>query len=463
MNRTIEDWRAMSPSERTKALRESRAAAQASAKSHHVFISVADVESVTETRGVDGSLASIPIAVKDNIEVAGFTTTGGTRYLTAEADADADVVAALTSDGAVVVGKTNMHELAFGITSNNGAYGAVRNPSDPSRTAGGSSGGSAAAVALGVVPLSVGTDTGASVSVPAAFCGVAGLRPSTGRYPGDGIIHLSWTRDTAGLHANSVADLRWADERITGEVTARQPTAPNDLVIGVPATYYEDLDEVVGRDADVVLAELRAHKIRLVPMKLPRHFETTAESEMVVVGWEAPRTIMSYLAGLGDPQLPADLGAVVELTASPDVAAILNGLHAAPVPASDYRRARTARWRLRREFIAALDHDNVAAILFPTVPVVPPLLGEGETLELNGQTRSVFGTVTRQTAPGTFMGMPMVTLPVAAPDSLPVGFTLMGRPFDDIEVLRVADLLSRIVGRKSRGQSPRGGKVNVAR
>lgn len=446
MNRTIEHWAALSPSGRTDALVETRVAAEDAQASHNVFVSVGRVDEIRSHAAADGSLSGVPIAVKDNIDAMGFATTGGTGYLRADADADADVVAALTSDGAVVVGKTNLHELAFGLTSNNAAHGPVRNPADPSRSAGGSSGGSAAAVALGVVPLSVGTDTGGSVSVPAALCGVAGLRPSTGRYPGDGIIHLSVTRDTAGLHANTVADLRWADERITGEVAAAPPSAPSDVVIGIPDDYYRDLDAEVGRRADAVLGDLRARGFQLVPMNLPGHFETTAESDMVVVAWEAPRAVLSYLAGLDDPSLPADLAALAALTASPDVAGIMAGLHDNPVPVAEYRRARAARWRLRRAFVAALDAAGVAGILFPTVPIVAPLIGEDDTLELNGEPRSVFGTLTRHAAPGTFMGMPMVTIPGGAAEALPVGFTMMGRPFDDVEVLRIADGMSRALG-----------------
>lgn len=442
MNRTLGDWRALPVPQRAIALEGSRNDAEAAAQTHGAFISV--TPALQGPPFTEGLMHGIPIAVKDNIDVAGFPTTGGTSYLRDAASTDADVVSALVSDGAVVIGKTNLHELAFGITSNNAVYGPVRNPADPLRSAGGSSGGSAAAVALGIVPLSIGSDTGASISVPAAFCGIVGLRPTTGRYPSDGLMHLSWTRDTTGLHANTVSDLLWADQRITGETAGEGAEGGSDPLIGVPSAYYHDLDHAIEGNADSVLASIRAAGFRLVQIDLPGHFEDTAQHAQVVVGWEAPRAILSHLAEHSDRELPSTLSELAARTASPDVAKLLTSLDEAPVDIDSYRRARHARWRLRRAFVAALDCADVAGILFPTTPVPPPLLGQDETLELNGEDRPVFQTITRHTGPGTFMGMPMVTFPTARGD-LPMGFTLMARPFQDVGILRLADVLARAV------------------
>jgi len=442
INRTLQDWVNLPPEQRADALSDARSAAVHSGDSG-IFISVVDNDALWEGGG--GSLAGVPIAVKDNIDVAGLPTTGGTNYLSFLPQVDADAVSALRSDGALVIGKTNMHELAFGITSNNGAHGPVRNPWNPALSAGGSSGGSAAAVALGIVPLSMGTDTGGSVSVPAAFCGVAGLRPSTGRYPGDGIIQLSWARDTAGLHANTVADLRFADRLVTGEADRLPDPFPAEVRLGIPGSYLNDLEPAVGKRFEEALSALTSAKVSLVPIELADHFEVTGSSDMVLVAWEAPRTLRSYLRATGLPGLPDDLLAIAQRTASPDVAAVLEQIHENPVPASEYRRAAASRWTLRRQFVSQLDLAGVDAIVFPTAPILPPLLGQDGEVELNGATRSVFATVTRHTAPGTFMGLPMVTVPTASPGAAPVGLTVMGRPFDDLGVLRVSDVLSKVV------------------
>ncbi len=178
------------------------AAATASIGSHNAYISVVEKPADaggrrTRGRAVRGQRQHRRRRNADH---------GGSPLLADHVPAvDAGVVSMLREAGAVVVGKTNMHELAFGVTSNNAEHGAVKNPVDPGFSAGGSSGGSAATVALGAVPFSLGTDTGGSVTLPASFCGVVGFRPSVGRYPADGLVKLSWTRDTVGLHTRSVA------------------------------------------------------------------------------------------------------------------------------------------------------------------------------------------------------------------------------------------------------------------
>ncbi|MCZ2820713.1 amidase family protein [Modestobacter sp. VKM Ac-2977] len=165
-----------------------------------VFLSLADHPEPGE-----GLLAGVPLAVKDNLDTRDLPTTGGTPALRdSRPGRDHHAVARLRAAGAAVLGKTNLHELAFGITSNNAAFGPVRNPHDPARSAGGSSGGSAVAVATGVVPIALGTNTGGSLRVPAAHCGVVGWRPTTGRWGTGRTVPISRTRDTAGVLATSV-------------------------------------------------------------------------------------------------------------------------------------------------------------------------------------------------------------------------------------------------------------------
>ena len=440
--RTLTDWRALSPKQRDVALEEARAAAVAS-DGTGVFISIAEASALSD--GGPGALSGTPIAVKDNIDVAGLPTTGGTSYLNFSPDVNADVVTALRSEGAVVLGKANLHELAFGLTSNNGAHGPVRNPFDPSLSAGGSSGGSAAAVARGIVPLAVGTDTGGSVSVPSAFCGVYGLRPTTGRYPSDGVIGLSWTRDTPGLHANSVADLRFVDELITGEGDRLADPQRKEIRIGISDAYLADLESTVGARFEDAMSALRDAGVTLVPIELADHFERTAEFNMTVVAFETARTLLAYFRGTGLSDLPDNLLAASGVTKSPDVAGVLAFIHENPVPVSEYRRAATNRWQMRRQFISQLDAAGVHGIIFPTVPILPPPLGQDAEIELNGTTRPIFDTLTRHTSPGSFMGMPMVTVPTGDPKSVPVGLTVMGRSFDDRAMLRISDIVSGVL------------------
>ena len=240
------------------------AAAASTAESHSAYIHVADQP---ETFG-DGELTGVPFAVKDNIDVAGMPATAGSPLLEGYVpEVDSTVVGLLREAGAVVVGKTNMHELAFGVTSNNATYGACRNPIDPNLSTGGSSGGSAATVALGTVPFSIGTDTGGSITLPASFCGVVGYRPSTGRYPSDGLQRLSWTRDTIGIHASTVRDARAVDQVITRSKSA-PPKEITDLTLGVPKSRWEGVDGAVDAVARDVLEKLRDAGVTLVEVDL---------------------------------------------------------------------------------------------------------------------------------------------------------------------------------------------------
>ncbi|WP_454851318.1 amidase family protein [Promicromonospora soli] len=253
--RSLTEWTRTDPGTRERWRDEAIERARTEGADHGVFITVLD----DGRRERGGELAGIPFAVKDNIDVAGTPTTAGSPLLAHGAPSiDAGIVSMLREAGAELIGKTNMHELAFGITSNNAHFGPVRNPLDPARTAGGSSGGSAAAVALGIVPFSIGTDTGASVTVPASFCGVVGFRPSTGRYPGDGIVNLSWTRDTAGLHTRSVQDARIVDRAITRSALRESGGRLGGVRIGVLSNRFADAADEIERISSAALRQLES-------------------------------------------------------------------------------------------------------------------------------------------------------------------------------------------------------------
>lgn len=213
-----------------------------------------------------GPLHGVPIALKDNFDTADFTTTAGTPALAAHRPTrNAAVVQRLLDAGALILGKANMQELAFGPTSNNAAFGPVRNPYDRSRIPGGSSGGTAALVAARLAPAGLGTDTGGSVRVPASLSGVVGFRPTTLRWPQDGIVPISHTRDTAAPIARCVADCALLDGIVTGGPTSLAPINLEGLRLGVPrGHFWDDLDAEVEAILADALARLAAAGVVLV-------------------------------------------------------------------------------------------------------------------------------------------------------------------------------------------------------
>src|SRR6185437_16162877 len=230
-----------------------------------------------------GALHGVPLAIKDNLDCVGYATTGGTPALRDNRPKrNAAVMQKLLDAGAIVLGKANMHEMAFGITSNNGAFGPARNPYDPARVPGGSSGGT-------------GTDTGGSVRIPAAFCGIAGLRPSLGRWPIDGILPISPTRDTAGPMARTVTDLALLDAVVTGSVPPT-PSPLKELRLGVPRQFFCDpLDNEVARLFEAYLDELRRGGVTLVEVDLSAAKALNDRAGMAITGFELRQAIPSYL------------------------------------------------------------------------------------------------------------------------------------------------------------------------
>src|ERR1700676_3678963 len=218
-----------------------------------------------------GPLFGLPIPVKDSVNTRDYPTTGGTPALRHfHPTEDAPVVAALRAAGALVLGKTNLHELSYGWTSNNLAYGAVHNPYDPKRIPGGSSGGTAGAIAARLAPLGISEDTEGSIRVPAAFCGIAGFRPTTGRYSTRGCVPISPLFDQVGPHARSVADLALFDSVVANDWRKR-PAAPlKGVRLGVTRDYwFTDLDPEVLRLTELALARLKDAGVQVVDTQLP--------------------------------------------------------------------------------------------------------------------------------------------------------------------------------------------------
>lgn len=404
--------------------------------SHGVFTSILAKDHL-EGANPEGEISELPFAVKDNIDVAGAETTAGSPLLRGNmASRDAGVVSALREAGAVPLAKANMHELAFGVTSNNAHFGAVRNPVDPGRSAGGSSGGSAAAVALGVVPFSLGTDTGASVTLPSSFCGVVGFRPSTGRYPGDGIVNISWSRDTVGLHTRTVAEAQFLDRIITA--TAQVPSTKLDgLKLGLPRGRFDDLSPEVEHVTSRALRLLEEVGIALVEVEVEDDERLAAQGGMTVVLFETSQLLTSYMSQRRSTA--QDIGQLAKEAASPDVAGILRHIADDGPDEGQYEEARGLLWQLRRSYESTFRAYGVDALIAPTAVALPPRLGADVTFEHNGRSVPTFDTLTRNTAAGTSAGLPMISIPAGiASDGLPIGILLEAPRFEDAKLLSIA-------------------------
>jgi AtzE family amidohydrolase len=380
-----------------------------------------------------GPLAGVPFAVKNLFDVAGVTTLAGSKINADRAPAtrDATAVARLRASGAVLVGALNMDEYAYGFSTENTHYGPTRNPHDPSRIAGGSSGGSAAAVAAGLVPLTLGTDTNGSIRVPSALCGVFGLKPTFGRVSRAGVAPLAWSFDHVGPLARHVADLAAAFDSIAGPdaldpACSTRPASPyagqlgngvDGLRIAILGGHFARLaaDEALGAVARVARALGVSREVTLPEV----HRARAAAS--VITACEAATIHLENLrtrAADFDPMTRDRL------------------LAATLLPASAYVRAQRLRaWF--REKVAEVFCD-VDVLLAPTTPWTAPAIGAPWTTRIDGIDVPTRGHLGAFTQPLSFVGLPVVSVPLITPGSLPVGVQLIGRPFEEAAVLRVA-------------------------
>jgi mandelamide amidase len=393
-----------------------------------------------------GALHGVPLALKDNLDTAEMPTTGGTPGLRGHRpQRNAPVVQALLDAGAIVLGKANLHELAYGISNNNGGFGAARNPYDPSRIPGGSSGGVGVAVGARMAPGGIGTDTGGSVRIPAALCGIVGFRPSTGRWSTHGVVPISRTRDTPGPMTRSVADCALIDAVVTGSAPAA-PVALKGVRLGVPrAHFWSPLDRETERLMEDTLRRLKDAGAVLVRGDIPDVGRLDAEAGFPIALHETVLDLGAYLRfhgiEMGYAQLVAQCG-------SPDVKGLLQSLHGAgAIPEAAYRQALDV---LRPQLQAAYrDHfakEGVAAVLFPTTPLPAAPIGEDETVSLNGERVPTFFTFIRNTSPGSVAGIPGISVPAAVTASgLPLGLELDGPAGSDAALLALAEAVETVL------------------
>lgn len=390
-----------------------------------------------------GRLHGVPIALKDNIDTRLLPTTGGTPALRGNRPGrDAEIAGRLFAEGAILFGKAGLHELSYGATNVNDATGAVRNPHAVERMPGGSSGGVAAAVAACIVPAGIGSDTGGSVRVPAALCGVVGLRPSTGRWPTGGMVPISATRDVPGPLARQVDDLLLLDEIVTGPEAAPLPARLDGIRLAVPGNYFwDDLDPEVEAAAQTAIGRLR-HAGAVVDRVEIAGIAECAEMSRAISLYETPACLAAYLSET-NPRVNFDR--LVAEIASPDVRAIFAEMldMQTAVSAETYRRHITrTRPALRTGYEDVLSRQGFDAVIFPTTPLPAPLIRDRYEVRHNGRLVPVFAALLRNADPGSCAGQPGISLPMGRTRSgLPVGISLDGAIGRDRELLAVARLV----------------------
>ena len=373
-----------------------------------------------------GPLHGVPISLKDLVGLEGVPTTAASRVLEGHvATADAAVAARLREAGTVFLGKCNLHEFAYGTTSEDSAFGPVRNPWDTARSAGGSSGGSAAAVVTGMGSASIGTDTGGSIRIPAAACGCVGLKPTNGELPLDGIVPLSWTLDHVGPLARSVADAWILYHAMAGAPNpAPLPAgrvAAGALSLGLLEPYFLDiLDDDVRAAFDAACARLAGAGARFAD----RSVAHAADTPTIYLHMQLPEA-SAYHA----PMLEAH----PELYTPPVRLRLEMGRY---VLGEDYGRARLGARVLAAEVDAAL--DGVDALVLPTLPIVAPPLGANSVV-IGGAKHPIRALMLRLTQLFDVTGHPAISLPCGrSAGKLPVGLQLVGRRGRTADLLEVA-------------------------
>ena len=375
-----------------------------------------------------GPLHGVPVSIKDLVLTVEGRTTAGSRIFGEglPAGEDAPVVRRLRRAGAIVLGKTNLHEVALGVTSENEHFGPVRNPFDVERVAGGSSGGSAAAVAAGLGPLSVGTDTRGSIRIPSACCGITGLKPTRGLVSLEGIVPLSPTLDHAGPMARSAADCAL----MFGAMVAGRRAAPvrrsvRGLRIGLSGYHLRDLDAPVQRAIERAIDELRRLGCRVRDVEMPG-LEGVQEASVVITASEA----VAY----HDPYLRTEPGAY-----GPKVRERLEGGY--QWRALDYLRARTVRERVGQAFEEVL--GDVDCLVGATIPALPPRIGAA-AVRINGRDAPTVDQFTRCNAPQNMAGVPALALPCGvASGGMPVGVQFIAARGNDALLLALGAAFQR--------------------
>ncbi|SIT46425.1 Mandelamide hydrolase [Paraburkholderia piptadeniae] len=416
------------------------------------------IDALTPDEKVRLPLAGLPVVIKDNINTAGLLTSAGTPALDGfKPKTDAPSVRKLVDAGAIVLGKTNMHELAFGITSTNLAShaGPVRNPYDPSLIAGGSSGGTAVAVAARISTAGLGSDTGGSTRIPAALTGIAGFRPSVGNGGGErryhdpqAVVPISHTRDTVGPMARTIADVALLDGVIAGDTTLPDVQL-SALRIGLPSPLWADLEHATEDAARAALKKLEAAGVTFVPIHMPELLHLNEQTGGPVAIHEAFDDVREYLVANDAPV--KTVAQVAARIASPDVRDVYDVVMAHAL-AQQYHDAMTIwRPRLQQHYADTFASGRLDALLFPTTRLVAAPLDEvngSSVVSIDGAPAiDEMTAYLRNTDPASNAGIPGLSLPAGLTrDGLPVGIELDGPLGSDRRLLAIGIAFEAVLG-----------------
>ncbi len=411
----------------------------------NAFVKVLRDEALQEAEAADhmllaghllGPLHGVPVAIKDILTTAGITTTAGSKILADwKPEQDATVVRKLRQAGAVIIGKTNLHEFAFGVTTENPHYGNTRNPWNPDHVPGGSSGGSGAAVAMGMGYMAIGTDTGGSIRIPATLCGVSGIKPTYGRVSRFGCLPLSWSLDHVGPIARTAEDCARALQVLAGhdplDPTSANRPVPNylatlndsieGLTIGVPGDpFWDPIDPEVEAAVRAGIDVLRGLGARIVDVEFPLADDLVAMQTTILFA-DAAAYHHRWMR-----ERPQDYDSRV-------LAGLQQG---ATVPAVDYVNAQRLRAVLREKINDV--YRRVDLLAMPTTPVTAPKIGQAyETVAVGNGQMQLTRALTRNMSPFNLLGVPAMTVPCGfSSDELPIGLQIAGRAFDEATVLR---------------------------
>ena len=389
--------------------------------------------------GIDrGPLHGIPYALKDVFSTRGIRTTCGSMLFEHHVpDHDSAVTEKLAAAGAVLVGKTGMHELAYGITSNNPHFGTIRNPRGLDRIPGGSSGGSAAAVASGMVPMAMGSDTGGSIRIPASFCGTVGIKPTSGRVSRFGVMPLDFSLDHMGPLTTTVRDAALVLQAIAGhdqrdDTSSRAPISPY-----MPAEHVSLLGVKVGRPVNF-------YSERMQPEVRTAYEKSLAAAESLgAVIIDIPVPDIAAINIVGRVILMSEASALMERHMDkrdqfgPDVLALLD--QGRLLPATDYINAQRLRRMFQQEF--ARVWENVDLVFTPTSPIVAPRIGDG-TVGIDGLSEETRIASTRFVRAINVLGLPALSLPFGTGENnLPIGLQIIGPAFSEASIFQAAACL----------------------
>jgi aspartyl-tRNA(Asn)/glutamyl-tRNA(Gln) amidotransferase subunit A len=440
-------------------------------KVFHAFLKVDDEGALRRAKEIDadvaqkrplGPLAGVPVAVKDMIVTRGLETTAASKILGGWIPPyDAHVIDRLRAAGAVIVGKTNLDEFAMGSSNEHSAFGACRNPWNKDRVSGGSSGGSAAAVAARFSALALGTDTGGSVRQPASFCGVVGIKPTYGRVSRYGVIAFASSLDQVGVLSRTVADAALGLRVISGfderDSTSLEQPVPDfsakldkqiaGLKIGVPTEYFEhDIDADVQKAIEASLRKLEDAGARRVSIKLP-HTRYAIPAYYLIAPAEASSNLARYDGVRYGYRAPGNLsltdmyaasrgqgfGAEVKRRIMLGTFALRSGYYDAY-----YAQAQKARALIRRDFEEAF--KTVDVIASPTSPV-PAFAFGARKQPLDMYLADIF------TLSANLAGLPGISVPAGlSSERLPIGIQFIGRPLDEATLFQVATACERSAG-----------------